>query len=195
MGQKLGPIILIVALILILIFIVGVKYGQRVEKVNKTISYLISIAPTKPVPTTAPIEFKEYINDSCGFKFLYPAQLEVQKIGSSSGYLAEAKQGEGSAIMNFACPDSKNFNRLAVQFHISDHVATKEATFQNQKITLLLVGKEDAGTYYLSLIHPFTKREILFIVKAKFYPLLEKSLTFIKPTIPTLPPLQKTITP
>jgi|GEM_PF-6911831 len=39
-------------IITILTFILGVRYGQRVEKANKTIDYLLSIPPSpSPFPT------------------------------------------------------------------------------------------------------------------------------------------------
>lgn len=44
--------ILIVFLLIILIFILGFRAGQKVEKTNKKIDFLLSITPTnKPTPT------------------------------------------------------------------------------------------------------------------------------------------------
>jgi len=50
-------------MILILIFILGVRYGQRVEKNNKVIDYLLSITPSL-LPTPTPPEIKKEASTS-----------------------------------------------------------------------------------------------------------------------------------
>lgn len=46
-------------LVIILVFILGVRYGQRVEKNNKMIDYLLKITPTKPIPSPSSVKYKE----------------------------------------------------------------------------------------------------------------------------------------
>ncbi|MFH1827387.1 MAG: hypothetical protein ABH812_03095, partial [bacterium] len=67
---------LITALLLILFFIVGVRYGQRVEKTNNKISQSLSITP-KPSLSIDISKFKTFKSDTCNFEFLYPSKLQL----------------------------------------------------------------------------------------------------------------------
>ena len=87
--RKKGPAILLVVLTIILVFILGVRYGQQVEKTNKSIAALLSVTPTKPQPTQAPITFKTYSGKACGAQFLYPSNLNIIKESSTSVQLTE----------------------------------------------------------------------------------------------------------
>ena len=49
--MKQGSYIFLFLLIVLLIFILGVRYGQKVEKNNKVVDYLLSITP---YPTYTP---------------------------------------------------------------------------------------------------------------------------------------------
>ncbi|MFA5770185.1 MAG: hypothetical protein WC894_01660 [Patescibacteria group bacterium] len=49
--MKLKPFLFLFFLITILVFILGVRYGQRVEKNNKVVDYILSITP---FPTYTP---------------------------------------------------------------------------------------------------------------------------------------------
>lgn len=49
--MKKTPYIFITALIVILFFLIGFRIGQRTEKTNKTIDYILSITP---YPTYTP---------------------------------------------------------------------------------------------------------------------------------------------
>lgn len=73
MSRKIIPYLFITFLLIVLVFILGVRYGQRVEKTNKTITYLISLTPS-PQPTAGPLvspEFIKQVNKECGVQFLY----------------------------------------------------------------------------------------------------------------------------
>ncbi len=87
--HKKGPTVLLIVLIIILVFILGVRYGQRVEKTNKSVAALLSIPPTKPQPTQPPVTFKTYSGKACGAQFLYPSTLDLAKESSTSVQLVE----------------------------------------------------------------------------------------------------------
>lgn len=89
MRQKSGPYILLTVLVVVLVFIVGVRYGQRVEKTNKSVSALLSIPPTKPQPTQVSVTFKTYSGKACGAQFLYPSNLDLAKESSASVQLVK----------------------------------------------------------------------------------------------------------
>ena len=92
--QKNGPFYLISGLLLILFFIVGVRYGQRVEKTNKNISAILSTTP-KPIK----YDFKKYKNEKCNLEFSYPSNLKINKETTTS---AEFKNNK-NAVLNFSC--------------------------------------------------------------------------------------------
>ncbi|MBI5127172.1 hypothetical protein HZA76_01825 [Candidatus Roizmanbacteria bacterium] len=86
------PLLFIFFLIFILTFILGVRYGQRVEKNNKAVDYLLSITPTPRPPTPTPIKYKDYKSKKWGLKFTYPAGLEVKESTDSPVVLFEIKK-------------------------------------------------------------------------------------------------------
>lgn len=77
--MKTRPYLLLFFLIIILIFILGVRYGQRVEKNNKVVDYLLNL----PSPTT-PITPTPLITPSAG--------LEIKKDASASPTLFNLKK-------------------------------------------------------------------------------------------------------
>ncbi|OGK30985.1 hypothetical protein A3F29_04450 [Candidatus Roizmanbacteria bacterium RIFCSPHIGHO2_12_FULL_33_9] len=74
--QRRGPYYFITALLLILFFIVGVRYGQRVERTNKEVSVILSITPS-PSPSIDISKFEKYESDLCNIEFLYPLTLQL----------------------------------------------------------------------------------------------------------------------
>lgn len=66
-------------LLIILFFILGVRYGQYVEKQNKIIDFLLSITPTKPPTPTPTIAYKEYKSRRWGLKFIYPENWKIKE--------------------------------------------------------------------------------------------------------------------
>ncbi len=88
--HKKGPYILLGVLLLILIFILGVRYGQNVEKTNKTISYVLSLTPKltptlQPSPT--PISYATSSSKIWRIKYIYPSNLKVKEDASKSAVL------------------------------------------------------------------------------------------------------------
>lgn len=99
MPQKPGPYILFFSLIAILVFIIGIRYGQNVEKTNKKVNFYLSLPPTKPpAPTETPLEFNTYKHPGCGLSFLYPNSLKIEK---ESSYSAKLKNGK--IFISFDC--------------------------------------------------------------------------------------------
>jgi len=93
MSKKSLPYIFLAILFAILLFILGVRYGQRVEQVNKTISYLISIPPSPPVaPTLPPLGFSTYTHTVCGVSFLIPNLIEKTRESSTSALFSTQKK-------------------------------------------------------------------------------------------------------
>ena len=89
MKQK--SIFFLFILILVLAFILGVRYGQKIEKTNKIVDYVLSITPTKIPPTPTPISYKEYKSKKWGLKFIFPAGLEIKESSKTPEILFEIK--------------------------------------------------------------------------------------------------------
>lgn len=80
--------LLLFFLILILIFILGVRYGQNIEKTNKVINYVLSITPTKvPIPT--PLKYATSEGKIWRIKFTYPSFLKIKEDPSRSAVIFE----------------------------------------------------------------------------------------------------------
>lgn len=85
------PYILITFLLVILFFIIGVRYGQNVEKANKVIDYLLSLTPTSPQKSPTPIPTTEYKSKRWGLKFKYPENLKIIESSNSPEIFIEEK--------------------------------------------------------------------------------------------------------
>lgn len=77
--MKLKTYLFIGFLLFMLFFILGVRYGQYVEKQNKVIDYFLSITPTQPPSPTPTISYIEYKSRRWGLKFIYPKDLKIEE--------------------------------------------------------------------------------------------------------------------
>jgi hypothetical protein len=85
--MKTKPYLFLFFLIIILIFILGVRYGQNIEKNNKVVNYLLSITPTPIPPTPTPVKYTDYKSKKWGLKFIYPVGLEVKEDATAPAIL------------------------------------------------------------------------------------------------------------
>ena len=86
-GMKIKSYLFLFCLIVILAFILGVRYGQKVEKNNKVVDYVLKITPTIPVPSPTPIKYVDYKSKKWGLKFTYPAGLEIKEDATAPAVL------------------------------------------------------------------------------------------------------------
>ena len=146
------PYLFLFALVVILGFILGVRYGERVEKTNKTINYLISLAPTKPPLTHPPLKFETYKNSDCGVSFMYPSTATVE------------------ADFEIDCQKQSRF--LSILNDIN--VATEEVNLQNKKIK----GKFQADRLIFSTANLRNGKTVYFSITRTLFPLFDKTLEF-----------------
>jgi len=85
--MKLKSYLFISFLIVVLFFILGVRYGQKIEKNNKVINYLLSITPTPKPPTPTPVKYRDYKSKRWGLKFTFPAGLDVKEDATAPAIL------------------------------------------------------------------------------------------------------------
>jgi len=91
MSHKIGPYLVLTTLLIILVFILGVRYGQRVEKANKQIDFVLSITPTPKPPTPTPISYQDYKSKKWGLKFTFPAHWQIKEATNSPAVFFELK--------------------------------------------------------------------------------------------------------
>ena len=169
MSLKKSSLIFLLILFIILVFIIGVRYGQRVEKTNKTINYLISLPPSpSPQPTQIPLEFKTFSNKVCGISFLYPQHFKV-KIASQEAIFKE----DAETKIELSCSPK---NKMAAILE-DEKTASGELTFKAKKIPIKTIDK--GQTYVLKFLNPKNAKTIFVSISKSLYPFFEKSLEFI----------------
>jgi len=92
MSKKSGPYILLVTLLLVLALILGIRYGQSVEKTNKKVDCVLSITPTLPSPSPTPITYQDFKSKKSGIKYTFPSNLNIKESTTSSAVLFEIKK-------------------------------------------------------------------------------------------------------
>lgn len=105
------PLILLLSLTAVLIFIVGIRYGQHVESTNKQNAYNFSLTPL-PQPTIQlkQIKYGVYTHKLCKVEFVIPDTLKKIKESTASAVFQDNletvlalncdKNGSGSAKLN-----------------------------------------------------------------------------------------------
>lgn len=139
--MKKKPYIFLFVLFVILFFIIGVRYGQKVEQANKTISSYLSLPPTKPIEPTRSSEFETYSHKACGISFLHPAWLTKSAETTTSAQFSE----KGKVILSLTC-DKKSVPPPSTKpdmtfFQKIDNTGKKTISFTLEKSILPLIEK------------------------------------------------------
>lgn len=162
MSKKSLPYFFLAFLVAILLFILGVRYGQRVEQVNKTVSYLISIPPTNtPAPTFPPLSFSDYSHEGCKISFLIPNELEKTKESSTSALFTTRKNKLGIAL---SC-EKKEFVK-----------GEKELSIPLTK-TIRAYETQTKDTLSYRFYHVSSGKVVTITLFKPYLPLLQKSLS------------------
>lgn len=162
MSRKIIPYIFLAFLFAVLLFIIGVRYGQRVEQVNKTISYLVSLPPSPTVaPTTIPLAFSDYSHQGCKVSFLVPNDLEKTSESSASALFSTHLKKLGIALSCEKGSYIKNEKEIAVNL--------------NKNVRAYEIETKDTTSY--RLYHPITGKVITITVAKSYLPLIQKSFT------------------
>ncbi len=161
MSKKSLPYFFLAFLFAILLFILGVRYGQRVEQANKTISYLISLPPSPPVvPTIPPLGFSTYIHTDCGVSFLIPNLIQKTKEGSTSALFSTREKKLA----------------LAVSCEKKPFIQTKEEkTATINALRVFETTTKDVSSY--RLYNPNNGLILTITASKEYLPLLQQSLS------------------
>lgn len=77
--MKTKPYLFLFSLVVILAFILGVRYGQKIEKNNKIVDFILKSPSPTPLPSPTPVPNTEYKSKKWGLKFVYPANLDIKE--------------------------------------------------------------------------------------------------------------------
>jgi len=169
MQLKKTSIIFLLILFIVLIFIIGVRYGQRVEKTNKIINYLISLPPSPTLqPTQKPLEFKTYSIKDCGISFLYPQNLKLKSASEEATF----KEDDQTKI-EISCSKKNKISAILDD----EKAATGEITLKAKKTQTKIVNK--GQTYAFKFLNLKNAKTIFVTISKSLYPLFEKSLEFL----------------
>lgn len=164
--MKLKPYLLLFILLIILTFILGTRYGQKVEKTNKAVSYILSLTPVKnPTPTYQPLQFKSYSNDSCGVQFIYPETLTKTEETTDSAKFSD----DFDSNIDLSCNPKKISSILDEK-----NIATEEIKFQNKKI----MAKTKEKNLIFQLKNSLNGKVINLQISKNLLPLFETSLKY-----------------
>ncbi len=165
--MKIKSYIFLFLLALILIFILGVRYGQKVEQTNKVVNYVLSITPSPTITPIQPLEFKKYSNKGCGIEFTYPSSAVVNSEATYSALLVD--------LNGYIAIDCNSKNDMTTIIN-DDKVATASLTFKNRPIKAKTM--DNGRNFIFSFYNPQNGKTIYTSVGKRFYPLFESSLQF-----------------
>lgn len=162
MSRKVIPYLFLGFLCIVLFFVIGVRYGQSVQKANESLPMPTAVPTSLPSPTDKPLQFNTLSHDGCRISFLYPSSLEIDRTATNGAML---RQG----------------NRIALSFDCDPKQKAVEAATDGAKLTFqkrALTASLDKDMYLFSLRHPVTGRIIVISAERSLYPLLERSLVY-----------------
>jgi hypothetical protein len=165
--KKILPFLFLVFLLLLISFIIGMRYGKHIESLNS--SYEVSPSPPSPDGTEdgegkEPItSFLLYQNATCEIEFLYPDILTIN-------------ESSGSATL------TKNTNSI-IEFNCDSPTApkgkkNKTILFQNEPIKATLIEEENHELYRFVITHPDNDKDISITVHAAYLSLLGRTLQY-----------------
>lgn len=165
MTRRTIPYIFLAFLGAILLFIVGIRYGQHVEKINKTVSYLISIPPSPTTsPTTVPLAFGDFTHTGCKVSILIPNDLVKTKESSTSAVFSNKKGDLALALSCEKKPFIMNDKELAV----------------NLNKTIRAYETKTTDTVSYRFYHTNTTEVVTVTILTQYLPLLQRSIAIIQ---------------
>jgi hypothetical protein len=164
MSKKSLPYFFLAFLFAILLFILGVRYGQYIEQINKTVSYLISLPPSPTVaPTFPPLGFSTYLHTDCGVSFLVPNLIEKTKESSTSALFSTKEKKLAIAL---SC-EKKPF------------IQSKEEKVSTLNALRVFETATPEATSY-RIFNPKNSLVVTVTASKEYLLLIQKSLTLVK---------------
>lgn len=167
MPRKRAPYIFIAVLVIILMFIIGFRAGQSVEKTNKDISILLSLPPTRmPEPTAKPLAFTVLATAGCGTSLLYPNTLTLTAESTQGAEFVEKNR----TVLSISCVPWSKPQPTSIPGAPAGTIAGRQVAVTEKK----------DGYIVFQIKHP--TKSILITVKASedLVPFIEQNLSLVK---------------
>lgn len=153
---------------LIAFFMVGFRYGQHTNQIDKNLLEILKISPTTAPSATPSLEnYVTFDNPGCHLQFLIPESVQTSKDSSTSG---ELRYLSGEKALSFQCGQVNTLNTLID----TKHTATAPVTFQQRRMT----EYTDGTMKYFIIKHATRPFSVFFAVHKNLYLLLEQTLQF-----------------
>jgi len=182
MFRKKGPLVVFFLLIIVLIFIIGVRYGQNVERANKVINYIFTLTPSvssKPQPINwSEVPLKQYVSKGCGIAFLYPALEESIAETNGSAQVSvnvDRRSTEKSSYIMFDCSEAPGNNFTAQFLDATQPAKLNNLTIQKKEEVNPLTKQDDI---YIKLTNPVRGNKIYIRISPSLYLLFEETVEF-----------------
>lgn len=162
---------LIFSLIAVLMFIVGFRYGRKVDTVEKTY-----VPPTPrpeatwtpfPTPTAFNQEFSNFIHKGCGISFVLPKNYEEQKKSSD-----EARMKIQNEEILVSCNKKKV---TEIRLALTDSQEQSAEQLGSQKVSIYSApGNKDRWVAFNNV----NQKYVYFLTPKSLTPLIIKTLGF-----------------
>lgn len=159
-------IIFLLVLVALVLFLVGINIGRKVEDTNQKIIITPTKIPAKPTIIPSPLSYETFIQSDCGTTFLYPKNLKESNISSGSASLLSSLE---TIKVSCSAKDVTDFNTQKDSYKEQGTI-----TVNNQKITLY---SQKQNTFFLYK-NPYNSKSIVFEVSTNLQSLLLKTVEF-----------------
>lgn len=172
MNRKVGPFILLGVLFIILVFIVGLRYGKRVANTDAVVSVVLSITPTPTTEVkTEPLIFLTFIHEGCDIQFLYPDTIKTGKEASDSATLTQ----DNTEAVSISCAKLNDIQKM-----ITDpKLATEEVKLNTQTIKARTNPDDPSQKLYFQVRNPKNGRQVFIVINKNLYPLFASTLQYL----------------
>lgn len=153
------PTFFLFILVLIAFFLIGMRFGKKIERVDKKYACLKT-----PAPTPLPLKFNTF-SSPCGLKFLYPVLTKKpdEKSASSEQKLTYDKQ-----------TISVNCNKEQIDKLLKNKNLSEIKTIKNQKMSIY----ETADGFLILTNYYKNRKSILISLPKNLLNLFEETVSF-----------------
>jgi hypothetical protein len=159
-------IIFLLLLVSVILFLVGINIGRKVEDTNQKIAITPTKVPAKPTMIPSPLSYETFIQSDCGVTFLYPKNLKESNASSSSASLLSSQE-----TLKLTCntKDTTDFTTKKETYKEEGII-----TLNGQKVTLY---SQNQMTFFLYK-NPYNGKNIVFEVSKNLQSLVLKTVEF-----------------
>lgn len=175
MWKKPKPLVIILILSAVLLFIIGIRLGKKIERIDQRNIEQINqrrqaalLSKQKLTPTTPPFALKKFFSPVCGLQFFYPAGFAEYEQSTDEARLTYQDQ-----IISVHCNRSK-----IIGFIDRKPSMQSEGTRKIQEVDVKLYEAETPDTLFVFFTHPINEKNILMRLPRHLLDLFEATVLF-----------------